>query len=344
MTKDNNTWDISQARIRKFENEVLKSVLPYARFSETKMFGSPNFSPNSFKAKISSVNIFKDSIYEYKGDGNFIHFTSLFALNSILESGYLRMSEFGNLIDQNELTYGAQVFEGIKDYQKNLQILNNFKENVFSLSACQSSENTMKDPYLWQTYGDKGNGVVIEYSFTNMNLVNYIFGNIQYGKVGLLPLEKIKSLSDKFKTENDDFFPENFLELIIEMESFHKAMKFSEEKEVRLIFKNDISLKYNHNPIFRDINSTRDIKNFLKIFLKGRNPEYTNANMDSVGEDFFCNFFPQIEIKRIIFGFGISVEKKVNFMHYFNDIKTKYNYIYELWQMNDEQEIFKMRQ
>src|SRR5260221_6194725 len=100
--------NIVSNKIQNFYLEIINKVLPYARAASSSVWGSPDVEPRSFEGKISTDMLFKDSPYEYTGDGNFIHFSSLQGLINILNSGYLRMSEFGNLIDNQELIYGAQ--------------------------------------------------------------------------------------------------------------------------------------------------------------------------------------------------------------------------------------------
>lgn len=336
----NDSWDNAHNLLNKFEQNVIKKAFPHAVIGNSILFGSPDISPNSFEGKISPENLFKDTQYEYIGDGNLLHFTSLFGVKSILESGFFRLSEFGNLIDTNELIYASQVFQDNDLFTPQIQALDDLKNNVFCLSACKSDEFTIKNTFMWDNYSDKGRGVSIEFSLTNKNPYSYIIGNLMYGESSLELLRKLKVLAEKFKIEND-FFPNNFIELLLEIQSFHKSLKFEIEKEVRILFRSDKN-KYedhNHSLIYKDINSNQEVKYFSKIYIKGRHPMSNSNNIDEM--DLF-RFYPQIEIKKITFGFNISPEKLTQLQHFFFDLKKKNNYDFELWRINNEMETIKM--
>jgi len=334
-------WDNAHNLINKFEQNVIRKAFPHAVIGNALLFGSPDVSPNSFEGKISSENLFKDTQYEYKGDGNLLHFTSLFGVKSILESGFFRLSEFGNLLDTNELIYASQVFQGNDLFARQIQSLSDLKNNVFCLSACKADESTIKNSFMWDNYSDKGKGVSIEFSLTNKNPYGYVIGNLMYGESSLELLRNLKTLAEKFKNEND-FFPNNFIELFLEIQSFHKSRMFEMEKEVRILFRNDKN-KYedhNHSMIYKDISSNQEVKYFSKIYIKGHHP-LANINSDIDEMDLF-RYYPQIEVKKITFGFNISPEKLTQLQHFFFDLKKKNNYDFELWRINKEMETIKM--
>lgn len=346
MRAENEIWRPSHEKVKKFETEVIKAVFPHAKFSQMGMTGSPYVAPNSFKAKISGENLFKDSPYEYKGNGKFIHFTTLFALKSILDNGWIRMSEFGNLMDKNELFYGAKVFENDELFIPQINTIDDLKSNVFCLSACESNDKTQRDAFMWDTYGDKGKGVYIEYEFTCKELYSHVFGEVQYGLNALEPLRQLKYLSEKFKNENENFFPERFLDLILEIQALHKSKRYSYENEVRVLFKKDKSKyeEHEHSSIYQDLNSNQEVKYFSKIYLKGRNALLTEENLKKESQKEILKHYPQIEIKKVVLGYNISVEKKVEIMQFLDKIKReeKNKYEFDLYQITDELEILKM--
>ena len=343
-TDHDEIWN--EDKIKKFETEILKIVFPHARLARTSMYGSPDIAPSSFEGALSTENIFKDTQYEYKGDGSFIHFTSLIALKSILDSGWLRMSEFGNLLDKdkNELMYAASVFQDNDLLKPQFERLDYLKDTLFCLSACEANENTKRNAFMWEVYGDKGKGVFIEYSFTKKQSYFYIFGKMQYGLDKLEPLKKVKELAEEFGKKNN-FFPSNFLELLVEIQSFHKAKHFEIEDEVRLLFRKEKEPYEEHADIgiYKDMNSNQEVKYFNKLFLKGRHQFLNEGKINEFGENKILDVFPQIEIKKITLGFNISRENKFELISFFQKIKKQYCYDFEIWNIDNEERIYQMR-
>lgn len=343
MAIDENSMN-NHKNVDKFRKEVIHPFFPNADFKSTFMVSSPEEPATSFEGKLSPINLFKDTDYEYKGDGKFIHYTSLLGIKAILETGYLRMSEFGNLIDKNELQYAAKIFEGNPIFQIKKEKLEQLKENVFCLSMCESNEKTKKNTFLWEVYGDKGKGVVIEFELTKNNPKHFLLGKVQYGEEKLQKLRELKKNAENFKKDNNGFFPNNFPELFMEIKSFHKSKRYDAEKEVRLFLKTYKRQYKEHKlkSIYKDINSNQEVKYFNRLYLKGRHPFLNFKYSFSEEKDAVFNEFPQIEIKNIILGFNISVENKVAITYLFNEIKTKHNYEFDIFQINNEKEIIKM--
>lgn len=344
MEKSDLIWLPSHEKISFFLENVIKKVFPHALFDDISMTGSPDVAPNSFNGFLKTENLFKDTLYEYKGNGKFIHFTSLLALNSILDKGWLRMSEFRNLIDENELLYASKVFSDNPLFTPQIETLNNIKENIFCLSACEATDETKTDSYLWEVYGDKGKGVFIEYEFSNPKPSDHIFGKVLYGDFEMAQLRNLKSLFEEFRITNDDFCPGNFMEIILEAQAFHKSDKYSSEKEVRMLLRVDKEQYDEHDniTIYQDINSKQEIRYFSKLFLKGRHQYLTTKNIERFGEEDIIEIAPQIEIKKIVLGFNISIENKVEIMHFLQKIKTLHNYEFEIWHLNEEKKIIKL--
>jgi hypothetical protein len=345
MLIDNEIWAPATNNIRAFENEVLKQVLPHARFASSFMMGSPDEAPNSFEGKLSSENLFKGSVYEYQGDGMFLHFTNLSGLKAILDSGWLRMSEFGNLLDKSELSYPDFIFENDSYYKLSSEELESLKENIFCLSACQANEDTRRSSYMWDVYGDRGMGVTIEYFFDQKHPYRYVLGKTQYGTDALDPLKKLRELASEFRSKNDDFFPSNFPELITELRAFHKAKRFNIEEEVRLLLRVDKQAHEEHNyiSVYRDLTHGQNVKYFNKLFLKGRHEFLTEENIKIHGIETILNVTPQIVIDKITFGFNIPIKQKLDLSLFFGKLREKYNYTYELLHMDADERINKFR-
>ncbi len=341
---EDEAWKPAHDNVRKFENDVLQKIFPNARLASAGMFGSPEIAPSSFKAKISPENLFKDTVYEYKGNGNFIHFTSLIALKSILDSGWIRMSDFSNLVDKQELVYASSIFEKDGFYTQEFNKIEDLKRNVFCLSACESSLQTQTDSFMWEIYGDKGSGVFIEFEYTNKEPYSHNLGNVLYGKKNLNSLIQLKELYNQFRSDTNNFSVQDIFNLILEIKAFHKANRYQKEKEVRFLFKNDKNNydEHDHESIYEDFNSRQEVKYFSKLYLKGRNPIVTDENLKKHTEIEICKYYPQIEIKRICLGYNISIENKVDIMTFISKLKATHNYDFELWHINNELEQLRM--
>ena len=341
---EDEVWKPAHDNVRKFESDVLQKTFPNARFASAGMMGSPDIAPSSFKAEISPENLFKDTEYEYKGNGKFIHFTSLLALKSILDTGWIRMSEFSNLVDKQELVFASSIFENDSFYSQEFNKLEHLKRNVFCLSACESSFETQSDSFMWEIYGDKGTGVFIEFEYTNKEPYFHNLGNVLYGKENLKPLKLLKELYDQFRKETNNFSIQDIFNVILEIKAFHKANRYHSEKEVRLLFKQDKNWyeEHDHTSIYEDFNSAQEVKYFSKLYLKGRNPIVTDENLKKHSEIEICKYYPQIEIKRICLGYNISIENKVDIMTFISKLKSIHKYDFELWQINNELEQLRM--
>jgi hypothetical protein len=343
MENVNDSWQKARKKVDEFETKVIKPVFPNARFESSFMVGSPEQAPNSFDPKLSPEELLKNTDYEYDGNGKYIHYTTLFGLKLILESGFLRMSEFGNLIDEKELIYAASVFEDNPLFNFDPEKLKHLKENLFCLSLCQSNETTKRNHLMWEVYGDKGKGVIIELELNKQDPYFFLLGKMQYGEEALEPIKKLKSLAEEFSNSHGGFFPNKFQEFILEMQSFHKVKIFEAEQEIRLLMKEDKEEyeSHNHRTIYRDINSKQEVKYFNKLYLKERYPFEDSIVTDKKID--VLDSYPQIEIKNIILGYNISIENKVDLMFFLNDLKTQHKYNFKISQMNDEGEIFEMR-
>ena len=262
-------------RIEKFKNEVIKPIFPNVQFESSMMLTASGEPATSFKGKLSPIELFKNAgDYQYDGDGKFLHYTPLFGIKAILETGFLRMSEFGNLIDKEELQYAAKVFEDNPVFQIKKEELEQLKENTFCLSMCESNEITKRDAFMWEVYGDKGKGVFIEFEFTKKDPKKFLLGKVQYGNESLKPLKDLKTGVEKFAKDEQNILPNNFNEFFMEMQSFHKAERYNIEQEVRLFLKVKKQAHKEHKleSIYKDINSNQEVKYFNKLFLKGRHP------------------------------------------------------------------------
>jgi hypothetical protein len=281
--------------IAAYNKEVLHKCFPFAKFKEAGSITSNNIPPRTFDAVISNEGLFENTDYKFNPDTHFIHFTSLPALSQILKSGFLRMSDFNCLSDKSELHFGQKVFTTRKDEE-----LEKIKANIYSLSACLSSPNIINNQHMWSQYAHKGMGCAIEYKFVTTNIHNMVFGKVLYGKENLKNQQQLKKLNEQFKNKYD-FEVTDLPMLLLKVSAFHKNIKYKNEQEVRLLFYNESSYPkdFIHRNHYKDFYSDQQVRNFIKLYNKGKNPKNPEYHVDYEKNLMYA---PEIEIFRVIIG------------------------------------------
>lgn len=319
-----------------FEEQVIKPVFPNA-YINSKRFngGRPNEVSTSFQGQLSNKNLFAETPYEYKGDGLFLHFTSFSILSTILNSGFLRMSEFNCLNDKTELFFAtSNVFNSPYN---DLNKLEGDKSNLFCLSACQSSLETITDEFMWNEYAADGKGCAIEYKFSVNPAYKYLLGKVQYGECKLKPLKDVHDLASQLKAKNN-YCIESLPTFLTKISAFHKEERFNRENEVRLLFQLEssfgkIELPPNH---YVDFYKDNTLKNFIKLYLKGNHEYVKNDDEDMLG------VFPQIEITKIVFGPQVSDSNSLEIHEHLSKIKMYQQRDFEIWEVTKEKEFRKI--
>lgn len=327
--------------IQNFVNEVLNPSFPNWALKSFGTFKKVNSKANTFFGEASTREIFEETPYKYTGNGHFLHFTSLSGIEAILESGWLRMSEFRNLEDEKELTFGINEIlnSEIKNYlEGDIQSL---KETLFCLSACEATDANKVDYHLWKNYGDQRRGVLIEYEFSNIDVHNYLLGEIRYGIECFEQLKTVRDNYIKYRSLEIGIYPSNFLQLLLEILVFHKEDKFKSEKEIRLFKRFDKARWEKHDNFFvyEGINQKKEERYFAKLFLKGRNPFFAKGDVSDLMKNEILGVIPQVEIKKITLGSNISIEKKLKINESLCGLKKKHNYEYSIFHLNTDSEI-----
>lgn len=318
---------IAREKIRQIEEDEIKKIFPNATFSESSFLGSPNKQVNSFQAYLSSENLFKDTPYENDGTSNFLHFTSLPALSQILNSGFIRMSDFECLSDKTEIDFAKNFYFSNDDSFK--QTAN--KSRMFCLSACEYSNDTILNNHMWQVYADKGKGCAIEYKFSSNDIFNMSFGKIQYGKKKITILKTLRTKLEQFSKNNEGFSINNLSDFLTPIFAFHKDIKFKKENEIRLFYFQNGAMtnKKDHLNQYSDFYKSDQVRNFIKIYLKGKNPYQQENYPENVD---VLKLSPQIEISRIFLGPDIANIYKV--IEKLKQLKKQLNLDFEVWRVS----------
>jgi hypothetical protein len=310
MEEDN--WEIAQNKKQEFLVNVIQPLLPNAKYSETFHNGDFNNPSKTFYGMLSTNLLLKDSIYECNNPDSLIHFTSVQSLLKILENGYFRMSKLNDLDDKSEMSYASQLLETNPIFRYENELLEKYKTNLYCLSSCENNQDTIKDSFMWETYGLKGTGVMIEYSISNDNANLFVLGKVKYGKDELEPIQEFVKRAVSFQVQNE-LFPHNAIELCSIFNSFHKSKRYQNEKELRLIFRKSNWNSGNYPTIYSDVNRKNQITTFNKIYIQNRAPfQITDSNI-----------YPEIMINKIILGYGLSIDEKLEIAKFLNSYQNE---------------------
>lgn len=334
---DNNAINMAD----EFLDRVFKPYFPKIKYNSILTFGGES-PPTSFEGELSKDCLFDETDYKLETKNELIHFTTLQGLDSILESGYLRLSSIENLNDELEMTLGLNILKENIKIDISEDDLTNIKQNIFCLSSCLNTPETITDTYMWQNYSNGGSGAVIVFEVENTN-TDLLFGKVQYGNNKLSVFKQLTNKVFDFKSEFGDFMPDNLYEMMSNIFCFHKANKFHRENEVRLLISDKKYSIYNeHNNLFIEkvINGSNELRYIYKLVLKERIEDWYNKNYshrsDITIEDAHKEL-PKICVKKIILGY--NVKEPYNIIEHLNNKKLKLNMKFQVGYMNNELEI-----
>jgi len=244
----------------KFKKEVL------SKFIESDHISKSSWGGNFTELHLCSCNKhYKDSIFYYKKENKFIHFTSLEKLNLILQSNTIRLYNLVHQKDPEEFKYSSSLL-GVDDIVVDFE-----KKNSFILSMC---ELYMKDDLLmWKKYGDKtkGVGIIIEFEDDLNEWMSFHLSEVYYGE------QKIFSdyIDKKTKFEKQHNF--KFHLPLNRFLSFFKSPGYYVENEIRLLY------YLNQNKSILNPNKKRDRvvtchsgSEFIQLELSNRLKEKTD--------------------------------------------------------------------
>lgn len=173
-----------------------------------------------------------DSQYSYKGKLKFIHFSSLFAIQSILTSRIIRLYNLHNLNDPREYSFAGDLITFNSENKEDA------KKNMYLLSMCKTDILTGPAEYeynMWRLYGQNGSGICIQFDFSlgpfQQDWRDYFLSEVFYGANARKKLKEVSKLLTKYENEN----PKTVIDLG-QIVAFHKSNLYKLEKEVRLLF------------------------------------------------------------------------------------------------------------
>ncbi len=255
----------------------------------------------------------KDTPFYLSSENDFIHFTTLDTLYSILNTGFIRLYNLNNMDDKLEMEYAIKElnFKGTAEKAK---------EELYCLSMCSFAKifaEKTKEHLLWKLHGRDGYGVIIRLKIEN-NLKWYFYHltEVYYG------IDKFSSVK-KFNTEIDNQILDEKICCFIK----HPIYEF--ESEIRLVFDNinpvtvTDSNKNKVYPITYPAKLHKPAKTYyfqipiLNCHMNQNDDMYLAPNMQRVDYE-----IPKIRITEIILGYRYTDKDLQNIK---NKIAPKYS-------------------
>lgn len=263
---------------------IVKSTDAVCKFSNnTKYFrkewkgigGELNYKWNESKGSYNSVSdmvyselhkIRKNKIY------NIYHYTSIDSLYKIIDSNELWLTEYSYTNDPTEIDYGIKILNKLDIY--NLNIENKIKSGNLNFFLTSFSYEVNKRT-LFNEYANDAKGVAIEFdiafnkenkfwynnsSFTNLmpvvyqndlqeKIINYAFYIFETCKQWLYEEEELYDSDNKLisKKEREDLLVSMLSSLLEEIIASFKDSSFSDEREIRWLYRHDKNFFEEHN-------------------------------------------------------------------------------------------------
>jgi len=244
---------------------------------------------------------FRNTLYYYKGEPRFVHWTSIKNLSSIINSGELRLYNLVNSEDPDEFNFAVETLS-LEPKQKEF-----IKDNYFTFSFCRKRE--LYNEHLWKIYGDEQKGVAIEFSIINNidEWENHLVSPVYY------------ELNEDFKKFQDDinqlkakYHDQIKLDFDIwKLAGFHKKDAYRLENEIRIStvfpYKNtEEKLKYAKREFRIDGQRNRIVRYVpLKLWINLESPYPKDFYPgEHYSEDITAKLSgqPHLKIERIYFG------------------------------------------
>ena len=281
----------------------------------------------------------KETSYEASDQKYVIHYTSsLQNLFSILNSGFLRLSNLASLSDPQELRYMAKEVNWLEPSQ-----LDFFRKAFHSASFCGVGDLSQPDNFpMWRLYGGDGYGTAIVFEILNptSDWHKYMLAKVQYGS----SFERVKYIEfmrfhSKFQMDNNRPI-RDWPEAIVAFMSMHKNEIWDYEEEIRLISYyayDDYTLKSlpaqnQASKLKHALAHNGKPYSYLELPLYGSS-KYFNLekfyNEDGFNESFFQSM-PILKIKKIVLGYHHSIDTVLNCEDVVSHISKTYGHHIEI--------------
>lgn len=292
-------YEKENLKIEDFE----KNVLPYLFNKEPiqhLVTGSSSYGGDNYSFDVKKLIGYNEA---FKPKSNsFVHFTSLKALHSILNTLTLRMYNLGSVNDPEEVKYFTD------NFKIDSESTDRVKNSTFLLSACPSNVFNEKEILImWDKYGDDGNGCAIEFEIKNPKYIEVVSG-LGYANI-IYPEKPLNfDIFNKALLEfNSKWNSKLNIDSVVKLTAIlHKRMFWSYEQEVRLFFQHQDRISatqpFNEDfPVRFDFSSTGDITSYFELKL-------------------YDKILLEIEVKRIQIGYQHDENKLKKIRNHIKDI------------------------
>lgn len=260
-----------------------------------------------------------NTIYTETIPREFLHFTSIDALCSIMNENTLRLYNIEYKNDSNEFTH---IFKKNKiDIQQ--EEISNFRTSLHTLSLCKNSIDNLSNSTLWKRYGKKGKGVAIVLELLNEDWDFFILGQVFYRNNKLIKQQFLRTI-DYIQRNKNKFNQSRMPILLGILGILYKKNYWLFENEFRLIS----FLDYEKDSLFiKEDDHTLGIDYIKFVANKGKIKSYVELYLDNkiqvLAEKINekpLNIFPRFKIKSIVLGDKVSDEDygnlKILWYHY----------------------------
>jgi hypothetical protein len=229
---------IKLADMEKSKKEInilasINQLLPGVKISPLRLGNEKNVELIHYFISPNNSDL-SQSEYFYKKRLSFVHFTNLYAIQSIISERNIRLYNLNNLNDPREYSFAGDLnffnHKNKKTAKENMYLLSMCEQNILTKNSTEIEFN------LWRLYGDNGFGAAIILSFEinqPINWKDYFLSVVHYGASSRAKLIELNDLLKELEKET----PEISVDLG-QIVSFHKSKLYSLEQEIRLLFDN----------------------------------------------------------------------------------------------------------
>jgi hypothetical protein len=281
----------------------------------------------------------KNTDYEATDTKHLLHYTSsLQNLFSILNSGFLRLSNLNSLNDPQEFTHMAK---GIN--MKDKELIENCKSGLHSVSFCKVEDLEKPDKFpMWRLYGGDGNGAAILFEVDNPhgNWHRYMMAKVQYGKSYEWDrYQKFIEAHNNFQEKHNNAIA-NWAEAITGIMAMHKNQIWNYEDELRFLSYYEYD-KYSKEP---STFQSQVAKQYHSFTGKGKSFSYLELplfgtekylNVKNLYEEHsssarFSDVVPALKIKKIILGYNNDSDAFYESLEMISKLSKSYGYSIEI--------------
>lgn len=320
---------MTEQEANKIFDEYLKemnAILPEAKMkiqgwhSVNDNIGSLNFD------FMTQQNSFDKTLFQTKVESQYIHYTSVDLLYSILNEEAIRCYPTKNMNDPMEV---VSILQKLK-LPVSFEMKEKIRRSLFVFSMCKYGSGNLDDFNMWRLYGKDGYGVGIVFEVENINRdwSSTIIGDVQYGNNS--EIEKLfkETINLSLKYGKFNLNKDEFPVLLNLLMALHKNSIWSFEKEARCVtyldfdpMFGDLNSIYDYNIDKENIGYIIDSEDMLSTYYKLNLSTKFNRqilNRPEVEHLLIKNTKLRLKIVKIVCGYKLSTAFKISLARFLN--------------------------